>query len=411
MEQRLPEKPLVVKPVEKVGKYGGDWRVGHIGANLSTSTATSPTRGWSAGAPAGRAIEPNLAERWTVNDAGTEFTFYLRKGVKWSDGVPWTADDIMFWYEGILLNKQLTPSIPTWLRQGNTPVKVEKIDDYTVKFTFPQPNGLFLFQLANVGGTQTVGTYWAKHYYSKFHPQYAGQEAVDKLAKEAGAATGSSSWAPRAARAATTGATARSLCCTPWKLTLAPGEKGATDQAIAERNPYYFKVDTAGNQLPYLDRCTIALVSDEQVLVLKILNGEIDMMDQFIATAANKPVFYDNQAKGGYHFFETTPTLTNTAFIQLNLNHSDPVKKKIFNNKDFRIGLSYAINRKEIIEQAVGGLGQPPRRAPRPDSPFCHERLAKQYTEYDVEKANEYLDKVLPKKDAQGMRLRRMASA
>jgi peptide/nickel transport system substrate-binding protein len=405
VEQRLPEKPLVVKPVEKVGKYGGDWRVGHIGANLTHFDRYLAYEGLIRWSPGWQGIEPNLAERWTVNEKGNEFTFFLRKGVKWSDGAPWTADDIMFWYEGILLNKALTPAVPTWLRQGTTPVKVEKIDDYTVKFTFPEPNGLFLFQLAQVGGTQTVGTYWAKHYYSRFHPQYAGQEAVDKLAKEAGVGDWIKLMGSKGGPGGDYWRNSEKPVLHAWKLTLAPGEKGGTDQAIAERNPYYFKVDTAGNQLPYLDRVVINLVSDEQVLVLKILNGEIDMMDQFIATAANKPVFYDNQAKGGYHFFETTPTLTNTAFIQLNLNHADPVKKAIFNDKNFRIGLSYAINRKEIIELGFGGLGQPHQGAPRPDSPFWHEKLAKQYTEYDVAKANEYLDKALPKKDAQGFRL------
>ena len=141
------------------------------------------------------------------------------------------------------------------------------------------------------------------------------------------------------------------------------------------------------------------------MLVLKVLNGEIDMMDQFIATAANKPVFYDNQAKGGYHFFETTAPPANRGDYPLNLNHSDAVKRDVFHNKDFRIGLSHAINRKEIIELVFGGEGEPHQAAPRPDSPFWHEKLAKQYTEFDVTKANEYLDKALPKKDAQGFRL------
>ena len=406
VEQGRPQNPLVVKTVEKVGKYGGDWRVGHASGDLTHFERYAGYEGLIRWSPGWLGIEPNLAERWTVNDAGNEFTFYLRKGVKWSDGQPWTADDIVFWYEGIILNKGLTPAIPAWMRQGNQPAVVSKVDDYTVKFTFAKPNGLFLFQLAEVDQSQAVGRY-AKHFFGQFHPGYNSKENVDKLVKEAGVTDWVKLMAAKGGPPQTGDYWRHSEkpVLHGWKLALAPGEKGATDQAIFERNPYYWKVDPQGNQLPYLDRIVISLVADNQVLVLKVLNGEIDMMDQYIATATNKPVFYDNQQKGGYHFFETTPTLTNTAMIQFNLAHPDPVKQKIFRDKNFRIGLSYAIDRKEIIELAFGGQGQPHQGGPRPDSPFWHEKLAKEYTEYDLAKANEYLDKVLPRKDAQGFRL------
>jgi len=141
------------------------------------------------------------------------------------------------------------------------------------------------------------------------------------------------------------------------------------------------------------------------VLALKAAAGEIDMMDRHIATNANKPVFVDNMKKGDYSFFETIPSSMNVMVLSLNLTHKDKQLRAIFQDINFRIGLSYAINRKELIDVIWVGQGEPYQCAPRPTSPFYNEKLAKQYTEYDVKKANEYLDKVLPKKDANGMRL------
>ncbi len=188
-----------------------------------------------------------------------------------------------------------------------------------------------------------------------------------------------------------------------WYLTT---PYGSGTRVVAERNPFYFKVDPEGNQLPYLDRVAYDVVQDAQVLVLKALNGEIEMQDRHIATTANKAAFADNTQKGGYHFYETIPDSSNEAAIYLNWTHKDPVMRQIIHNKDFRAGLSHAINRQEIIDVVFVGQGQPYQVASRPESKFYSERFAKQYTEFDERKANEFLDKALPQKDAQGFRLR-----
>jgi peptide/nickel transport system substrate-binding protein len=147
------------------------------------------------------------------------------------------------------------------------------------------------------------------------------------------------------------------------------------------------------------------VAQDAQTLVLKTLNGEIDMQDRHIATLSNKAVFADNQQKGGYGFFETLPATMNQVVIALNLTHKDPVKRQIFQNKDFRIGLSHALDRQEIIDVVYVSQGEPWQAAPRRETPFYDERMAKQYTEYDLKKANEYLDRAFPQKDGQGFRL------
>jgi peptide/nickel transport system substrate-binding protein len=129
------------------------------------------------------------------------------------------------------------------------------------------------------------------------------------------------------------------------------------------------------------------------------------MMDRHIATNSNKPVFVDNMKKGDYSFFETIPSSMNGMVLSLNQTHKDKQLRTIFQDLNFRAGLSHAINRKEMIDVLWVGQGEPWQLAPRPTSPYANEKLAKQYTEFDVKKANEYLDKVLPKKDANGMRL------
>ncbi len=184
VEQRLPKAPLVVQPIEKVGKYGGTWRNVILGgADLATLTTTIGyehlvrwDRDWDN-------IVPNVAESYEVNADGSEFTFKLREGHKWSDGQPFTADDIMFWYEDVSLNKDLNPGgFGSWLKSGGKDVVVEKIDNRTVKFKFAAPNGLFLSFMCTANGSGI--TQYPKHYAQQFHKKY-NPDGVERLAREA----------------------------------------------------------------------------------------------------------------------------------------------------------------------------------------------------------------------------------
>ncbi|MDQ3397529.1 MAG: ABC transporter substrate-binding protein, partial [Deinococcota bacterium] len=131
-------------------------------------------------------------------------------------------------------------------------------------------------------------------------------------------------------------------------------------------------------------------------------SGEIDFIGR---RSADKPVFIDNQDRGNYRLYDSISTSMNSVVLALNLTHPDPLKREVFNNKDFRAGLSHAIDRQEIIDLVFVAQGEPWQTSPPRESPFYNERLAKQYTEYDVELANEHLDRVLPERDAQGFRL------
>ena len=396
LTDRLPKNPLVVPVVEKIGQYGGDWRTALRGAAqtpyLRTSIGYDPLVRWD---PEWTKVIPNVAESWVVSPDAKEYTFRLREGMKWSDGHPFTADDILFWWENVASNPKL-PRAPYYIRIGGKTV-VEKVDNYTIKFKFTNPNGLFLEHLAGAEG-DTILLYPA-HYMKQFHIQY-NPSGIEKLVKEAGA----SDWVGLFEMKGDVWQNPEKPTLFGWKATSPLGK--ATTQFVAVRNPYYWKVDPAGNQLPYLDRVVYFVYKDLEVLVLKIINGEIDMHGRDVNSHQNKAVFTDNMKRGNYRFAELNNSEANMAAISLNLTHKDPVKREIFRNKNFRIGLSHAINRKEIIDLVFVGQGEPHQVAPRPGSLFYNERLAKQYTEYNVKLANEYLDKAgYTKRDAEGFRL------
>jgi len=406
VEQRLPANPLVVKPVEKIGKYGGTWRTalkgGQDDAWLTRTIGYDYLVRWD---PAWTTTLANVAESYTANADASEYTFKLRKGMKWSDGEPFTADDIVFWVMDVVNNKDLTAAPPNFMVAGGKAGTAVKVDDYTVTFKFAAPNGLFIVRNATPDGQGPVQV--QAKYAKQFHKNYQDAAKLDQLVKEAKVDDWVKLFQTKITSVPGTPINGRwqnvNLPVISAHVLLTPS--ATKDPTKAQRNPYYWKVDPEGNQLPYLDGIFYDYIEDLNVLALKAANGEIDMMDRHIATNANKPVFVDNQKKGDYTFFETVPSSMNNMTVSVNLVHKDKQLRAIFQDINFRIGLSYAINRKEIIDVVWVGQGEPYQLGPRPTSPYYNEKLAKQYIEYDVKKANEYLDKVLPKKDANGMRL------
>jgi peptide/nickel transport system substrate-binding protein len=396
LEERLPVNPKVVPVVERIGDYGGTWRNALVASidttHLTRSIGYENLVRWL---PDASGIIPNLAESFEANDAGTVFTFHLREGTRWSDGHPFTADDIMFWYEDVVLNDELSPAKPAWLRSGGELGVVEKVDDYTVTFSFTEPHGFFLTFLAMAEGLPVAN--YPRHYLEQFHAAY--NENIDQLVRQHNFDTWTQLFADRAAWAENS---ARPVLFA-WRPTIAVGE--STTQFVAERNPFYWKVDEEGNQLPYIDRVVFDIIADHEVALLRALNGEMSMPFR-VTNAENRAVFFDYQERGNFRFIEMMPANMNHAILSLNLAIEDPVKNAVFNNRDFRVGLSHAINRQEIIDLVLIGQGEPWQAAPYPSSPIFDEALAKQYTEFNLELANEYFARAgLIERDAQGFLL------
>lgn len=398
LEDRLPKNPLVLQPNEKIGQYGGTWRLALLNANdaswLGRTMGGENLLRWDIPWEDEYHPLPNVAEKVDQSADGRVYTIHLREGMKWSDGEPYNADDIMFAFDDFMLDPDLNPVTPDLILSDTTPAKAKKIDDVTVEITFPKPNGLFMRRLAQADQFTTT----PQHYLKQFHKKY--NKDVESLVKKEKQAD----WMALFGSKRDSWANSEKPTLNPWKTKNDLGESG---RLVAERNPYYWKVDPDGSQLPYIDRLNYDIISDAQVILLKGQNGELDFTTRHITNLANKPVLAANREKSGYHFVDLRNTVMNDFILPFNLNHKDPVLRKIFQTKDFRIGMSHAINREEMIDAVWQRQGEPYQAAPVPESEFYDEEFAKQYTEYDVALANEFLDKAgLSKKGADGFRLR-----
>ena len=363
LAQRLPQDPLTEAVVEKIGSYGGDWHSALLGGDdqpwlMRIMTYENLMR-WK---PDWSGTIPDVAESVDVNANATEFTFHLRKGMKWSDGQPFTADDVKFWHDDLFLNKQFTPApAEPFINSDGTPCGFEMIDDTTFKFTFKTPKGLFLQFLATARPQDGLAIRYPRHYLAQFDPKY--NPKVDELVK----AARQNGWVSLMTAKADMFSNPDLPTLNAWVVTQGYGSGSATEVKAA-RNPYYWKVDTAGNQLPYIDTLSLDILSDPQVLVAKTLAGEIDLQDRNLAVPANKPVLADGRQKGGFTFFTETSTSPNVMVLMLNLNAKDPKLRGIFDSRDFRIGLSYAMDRQELLDTVWLDQGQIAQTAPRPDS-------------------------------------------
>lgn len=400
--ERLPDEPMVLETFEGIGEYGGTLRRAILGGGdqynilrqIGNENMVRWSRDWTE-------VLPNIAESYEVSDDATTFTFNLRPGMRWSDGAPFTADDIMFWYE-VFSDPRLTPEKHPIYVSASGPVEVTKIDDYTVDFRFGEANGLFLQNMAYGFGYYV--TSYPKHYLEQFHADH--NPDVQALVDAEPAAT---DWvslfnlraAPMHTPAFWQNPDRPTLHA--WHLTTA---YGSTDRVVAERNPYYWKVDEAGNQLPYIDAFTWDQVEDVEAILLKAFNGELDMMERHIGRPANLAVLTDNAERGQYGFYGVGDITANQAALMLNLNNPDPVKNAIVNTLEFRQALSLAVDRQEIIDLVYLGVGRPVQTSPHPTAPFYNEEWSTAFTQFDPDAANTLLDGMgLDQRDGDGYRL------
>jgi peptide/nickel transport system substrate-binding protein len=401
VEQRLPEQPLVIPVVEKVGEYGGVWRRAFLGPADANNYVRVVYDGLFRFTPDGAEIEPKIAAGAKSSADYKTWTILLRKGARWSDGAPFTSDDIIFWYKDVLLNKDLMPSLPSWIRNADgSAAKVEKVDDYTVLFTYNEPATLFLSEVANQDGPDlTYAMFQPAHYLKKFHPAYTAKEDVDRLAQAASFKTWTELFAAKATPAQN-----------PERPTMAawiPVTRVSDPVFTLRRNPYYIGVDTAGNQLPYIDEVRFTYFADQQALNLAAIAGNFDMQARHIQMT-NYPVFKEQEKSGKYRVI-TWPTFGGSdAVVGFNMTYkADPEIGKLIGTKDFRVALSLAINREQIKESVFLGLGEARQGVPAPWHPyFPGKEWATKYTEFNRDAANRMLDQLgLSKRDAQGIRL------
>jgi peptide/nickel transport system substrate-binding protein len=408
---RIGQDPLVIQPLT-IGKYGGTMHKVFFGAGPND---LSVARFMTGGAPLllwdyeWKTIKPNIARGFTVSSDNTSITVQLRRGMKWSDGEPFTADDIIFWKEDILDNEEIHPGLSADITIAGKQVTIEKIDDTTVKFVaaqaFPQLLEIMASPITDLGATfrQNLGRggpYAAKHYLQKFHAKYVGKEAADKLAAD----NKQNGWAANIKFLSTYQLNPALPVIFPW-VTKVPSSDPTT--FVIERNPYSIWVDTDGNQLPYIGTVQHVAVQSSDVIALKASSGELDFMElQF--TVAQLPVLVQNQDKGAYKVY-LDPQQSGIG-IALNLAYNeDPVIGELLRTVDFRRALSMALDRNQINETFFLGTGIPSAAVPNPENKYYPgDDYKTKWATLDLAQSNSLLDKVgLTQKDSAGFRLRK----
>ncbi|MBB3128477.1 peptide/nickel transport system substrate-binding protein [Paenibacillus rhizosphaerae] len=338
----------------------------------------------------GDEITGNVLKDYKVSDDQKTFTFTMRKGMKWSDGKPVTTEDVRFTVEDVLNNPEITPIFPVWLRSGGvadgSPMKLEVVDDYTFKLSFDRPYGGILIRFAIQGWRGYPELIKPAHYLKQFHKKYTPMEKLGPLIKEAGFQKGE--WANlfNDKDITNTELTQKKAIgfpvLYPWIQT-----KHTQTTTTYERNPYYFKVDPAGNQLPYIDTITSTLVQDIEMVGLKTIAGEVDFSRES-AALIKMPLYKENE-KSGFKANLANMHVTPTD-VFLNMTYDNSNWQKVVQDVRFRKALSLALNREEIISTLYYDFAKPGNIE---DATF------------DLEQANQLLDDMGMKKDSDGKRL------
>ena len=403
VDERVGEEPVVLKGVEGIGKYGGTWYSASTSFRRITGMLEDTMCGpnllrWS---PMGYPLVPHIAKEVEVNDGNREYVIHLRKGMRWSDGHPYTADDILFFVEREAYEPEvgMQNSPQNLLIYRGKRAEVEKLDDLTVRIRFDAPNGLFRERLATWRGLPFCNT--PAHYLKQYHPVDGNSKVIETTMKRYGMPSRRALYFfmkdphntehPR---------------LWPW---LFRGYKANPPLSFV-RNPYYFAVDTNGNQLPYIDRLFFDQ-KQKDLIGVAAAHGEFSYQSTNIGFGQFTLLMSDRN-RGGYKVRQWFPTGGGSFVICFNLNHrieeSKPesrLKKKYLNNKIFRRALSLAINRPAIIHSLYAGITEPSQAAPPPESPFFEPSLNHAYIKYDPSMANRLLDEIgLDKRDVDGLR-------
>lgn len=394
VEERTGSEPLVEEGVEGIGRFGGSWyRVATSDQDSEIITGIMSGATLVRWSPQGDRIVPHVAKGWQSSPDAREYTVFLRRGMRWSDGAPFTADDILFWWEK---DVRYFSGSPRWMQVGGKPGKVVKVDDFTVKFVFPEPNGLFLQQLA---GANTYAL--PIHYVERYHPGYGDQELIQRTMRTLALTS------PLAVYARIKN-TKNPECPRLWPWVRRTHQ--TRPPYVYVRNPYFWAVDPAGNQLPYLDRVLFDLKTQAMIAV-SAASGEISMQERHLKFE-DYTMLMNGRERGGYQVYHWYPATRSAYTVSLNLNRriepdrpETARKHELINDVRFRRALSLALNRRDIIRAEYSNIGSPAQLDPGPDSPFHHPPLFNSYTAHDPATANRLLDEIgLTRRDGEGYR-------
>lgn len=393
IEERLPENPLVLAPA-KLGRYGGELRTLMASAKdtrLMVVYGYARLMRWTPELE----LVPDILER-VENEDDRVFTLHLRKGHKWSDGHPFTSEDFRYWLEDIRLNEKLSPGgLPQALLVDGERPKFEILGETAVRYSWSKPNRLFLQATA---GPSPVYLYAPAHYLKRFHAKYADPASLDEMVKRAG----QRNWAALHNKHDNQYRNDNPDLPTlePWMLATRP----PSERFIFERNPFFHRVDTAGRQLPYIDRVAIS-IADNKIIPLKTGSGESDLQARYLRFD-NYTFLKEAEERNDYTVRLWRQATGAHLALFPNLNVSDPVWRELVRDVRFRRALSLAMNRHEINQAIYYGLAIPGQNTLLPGSPLYRPEYRDAWAKFDLATANRLLDELgLSKRNREGIRL------
>jgi peptide/nickel transport system substrate-binding protein len=408
VEERLPVAPEVVSGREAIGVYGGEARQMNQGWNWFTSQY-----GWFCERMTTysdidlRTVLPSIFESWEMSDDGRTFTIHMREGLKWSDGTPCTTEDVEFWWVDFATRDDLGYTSWHW-RHGGELAQFEFLDDYTFTITFAAPFGQFAAHMTRWFPGMDSFLY-PKHYMKQFHAAYADEAELNALVEAEGYENwqglfyGKGEWGVGYWMATTDIINVPTLA--PW-VVVEKDDNVAT--YVFERNPYYWKVDQVGNQLPYLDTVRIEFAADTTIFTQRIIQGELDYVGPHDVSVARYPLYKENEPGNTYVVADLLSCMIDryVLFPQHTILN-DPVLEEIVRTPNFIQALSVAIDRDEINESLFFGLARTGQLGPMPNSKYYKEAYGRAWAEFDPDLANQLLDEMgLDQRDSEGFRLR-----
>lgn len=377
-----PEEPLVIDDMPAVGRPGGDLRM-LVGRSKDTRLYYVYGHARLVGYGPDLELAPDILARYEVEE-GRVFTFHLRRGHRWSDGAPFTTEDLRFWWEDIALDETLSPTGPpiAMMVDGVLP-EVEVIDETTIRYRWPSPNPYFLPRIA---AASPLFVYAPAHYLKQFHEKYA--DPAELAARIAG--NGARDWAQLFGRKATMNKFNNPELPTlqPWMLTTPP----PAERFVAVRNPYFHRVDPNGQQLPYLDRFLLEVV-DSKLIPIKTGAGETDLQSRGLYFK-DYTFLKESEERSGLRTLLWPEARGAHLALYPNLNAADPVWRELFRDRRFRLALSLGLDREAISQYLYFGLAVPANNTILEQSPLYSETVGSECLGYDIDEANRLLDEI-----------------
>ena len=328
-------------------------------------------------------LEPDILEHVDVQEDRV-FILYLRKGHKWSDGHPFTSEDFRYYYEDVALNAALTPAgLEPFMLASGQPPEFTVLDETRVQFAWESPNPLFLPELAKAS---PPFIYRPAHYLKQFHARY-GDPGKIRLEAEKQKVRG---WAPLHNRLDDMYGFSN-----PDQPTLQPWLRQGGDndrRFVMVRNPYYHRVDTTGQQLPYIDRIVLT-VADSKLIPAKTQAGESNLQARGLSFA-DITVLKRGEKQSGYKTALWPNAKGSEVAILPNLTVKDPVWRALLRDARFRHALSLGIDREMVNRVLFFGLGKDSNDTVLAQSPLYRERYRRKWAQYDPVRANHLLDEI-----------------